>query len=110
MITRRDLVNAVVYTARSAWEGCMRKMIVLAVLCVLTVAAATAQQGALQTASTTLGVANIKTLQFTASGQNFSVGQNYTASEPWPAVPVKTYTAAINFESGAMRVELLRTM
>ena len=48
----------------------------------------TAQQSALQTAATTLGVANIKTLQFTGSGRNFSVGQNYTTSDPWPAVSV----------------------
>ena len=48
-----------------------------------------AQQGALQTAATTLGVANIKTLQFTGSGRTFSVGQNYTSTEPWPPVTVK---------------------
>ena len=69
-----------------------------------------AQQGALQTAATTLGVANIKTLQFTGSGRNFSVGQNYTPADPWPAVPVKSYTAIANFDTGAMRVELTREM
>jgi glyoxylase-like metal-dependent hydrolase (beta-lactamase superfamily II) len=88
----------------------MRKIVLLALVGVLTVASAVAQQGALQTAAGTLGVASIKTLQFTGSGQNFSVGQNYTASDPWPAVPVKSYTATINYDTGAMRVELLRTM
>jgi glyoxylase-like metal-dependent hydrolase (beta-lactamase superfamily II) len=88
----------------------MRKIVLLPLLVALAVAGAAAQQGALQTAASTLGVANLKTLQFTGSGQNFSVGQNYTASESWPAVPVKTYTATINYDTGAMRVELLRTM
>jgi glyoxylase-like metal-dependent hydrolase (beta-lactamase superfamily II) len=88
----------------------MRKMILLALACALASAGAAAQQGALQTAAGTLGVATIKSLQFTGSGQNYSVGQNYTASEPWPAVPVKSYTATINYDTGAMRVELLRTM
>ena len=89
----------------------MRKTSLLALICAAAVGAGVfAQQGALQTAATTLGAANVKTLQFTASGQNYSVGQNYSASEPWPAVPVKTYTAMLNFDTGAMRVELLRTM
>ena len=89
----------------------MRKISLLALICSLALAAGVAaQQGALQTAASTLGVANIKTLQYTGAGRNFSIGQNYTAAEPWPAVPVKSYTAAINYDTGAMRVELLREM
>ncbi|MBI4886477.1 MAG: MBL fold metallo-hydrolase [Acidobacteria bacterium] len=68
------------------------------------------QPTAIQRASTLLGAGAVKTLQFTGAGQVFSVGQNYTSSDPWPAVPVKNYTAAMNFDTGSMRVELLRTM
>ena len=57
-----------------------------------------------------LGVAKIKTLQFTGSGANFSVGQNFTPNEPWPRVTVKSYTASINYDTGSMRQELLREM
>ena len=87
----------------------MRKVLlagiaILAITCVLA-----AQKGnALQTADDALGVAKVKTLQFTGSGQNFSVGQNYSPTEPWPPVPVKNYTALINFDTGSMRVEMLR--
>jgi glyoxylase-like metal-dependent hydrolase (beta-lactamase superfamily II) len=89
----------------------MRKATLVGLICALALGAgASAQQGALQTAASTLGVANIKTLQFTGSGRNFSVGQNYTSTEPWPAVPVKSYTAIANFDTGAMRVELTREM
>ena len=89
----------------------MRKTSLLAFTCVLTLAmTVAAQQGALQTAATTLGVANIKTLEFTGTGQMFSVGQNYVASDPWPAVPLKNYTATINYDTGTMRVDLVRTM
>src|SRR5712691_4438232 len=92
-------------------EDRMRKATWLGFVCALAIGAgASAQQGALQTAASTLGVANIKTLQFTGSGRNFSVGQNYTSTEPWPPVPVKNYTAIVNFDTGAMRVELLREM
>jgi glyoxylase-like metal-dependent hydrolase (beta-lactamase superfamily II) len=89
----------------------MRKTSLLALTCALALAiTAAAQQGALQTAATTLGVANLKSLEFTGTGQMFSVGQNYVASDPWPAVPLKSYTATINYDSGAMRVDLVRTM
>src|SRR5919108_445040 len=88
----------------------MRKVTVLGILGILALASAlVAQQGnVLSTAADTLGTARIKTLQFTGSGQNFSVGQNFTPSEPWPPVPVKNYTAQINYDTGSARVELLR--
>src|SRR5205823_4586214 len=73
-------------------------------------ALAAQQRNAVQTAADTLGVARIKTLQFTGSGANFSVGQNYLPSEPWPKVDVKNYTASINYDTGSMRGELLRQM
>jgi len=89
----------------------MRTATNIGLVCALVLGAGiSAQQGALQTAATTLGVATIKTIQFTGSGRNFSVGQNYTAAEPWPAVPVKSYTATVNYDTGAMRVELTREM
>jgi glyoxylase-like metal-dependent hydrolase (beta-lactamase superfamily II) len=83
----------------------------LGIVCAVAhVVSANAQQTALQTAATTLGVANLKTLQFNASGRMFSVGQNYSASDPWPAVPVREYVATANFETASMRTELLREM
>ena len=87
----------------------MRKVLLagIAILAIASVLAAQ-KQSALQTAADALGVAKIKTLQFTGSGQNFSVGQNYLPSEPWPPVPVKNYTAMMNFDSGSMRVDMLR--
>jgi glyoxylase-like metal-dependent hydrolase (beta-lactamase superfamily II) len=87
----------------------MRSYIALAVLGLLMLSSAVgAQQGALQTAADKLGVAKIKTLQVTGSGTNFSVGQNYTSSEPWPRVTVKNYTALVNYDTASMRVELVR--
>src|SRR6266571_597528 len=89
----------------------MRKLI-LASMGVLALAFAVAAQqaNAIQTAADALGAARIKTLQFIGSGQNFSVGQNYTPAEPWPPVTVKSYTASMNYDTGSMRVELLREM
>lgn len=68
------------------------------------------QADPIKAAADRLGAGALKTLQFTGSGRNFSVGQNYTASEPWPPVTVKSYTASINYDTGSMRQELLREM
>ena len=87
----------------------MRRYFALAFAGILAFASTpSAQQGALQSAAAALGAGNIKTLQFTGSGENFSVGQNFTSTDPWPHVTVKNYTALINYDTGSMRVELLR--
>src|SRR5436309_7590435 len=88
----------------------MRTIKILAIVGILTfVSVSSAQQrDAVQAAANALGAANIKTLQFTGSGRNFSVGQNYAPNEAWPPVPVKNYTALINYDTASMRLELLR--
>ena len=87
----------------------MRSFIASAVLGLLVLTSAVgAQQGALQNAADKLGVAKIKTLQVTGSGAMFSVGQNYTSSDPWPRVTLKNFTALVNYDTASMRVELVR--
>jgi hypothetical protein len=54
----------------------MRKVLMAAVAVLALACVLAAQQPPIQKAADTLGVAKIKTLQFTGSGQNFSVGQN----------------------------------
>jgi glyoxylase-like metal-dependent hydrolase (beta-lactamase superfamily II) len=88
------------------------KVTILVTIGVLVIASALGaqQRNPIQTAADALGVAKIKTLQFTGSGANFSVGQNFTPNEPWPKVDVKNYQASINYDSGSMRVDMVREM
>ena len=90
----------------------MRRFMIFGAACVVLLAGApSAQQAdAVKAAGDALGVANIKTLGFAATGQAFSVGQNFTATEAWPPNPVTTYTALINYDTGSMRQEVLREM
>ena len=64
----------------------MRRLMLVVLLGVLALSPApSAQQaGALRAAADALGVANLKTLQFTAAGTAYQVGQNFTAGEMWP--------------------------
>jgi len=89
----------------------MRSYMALALSGFLTLAsAACSQQTPLQKAAALLNADQVKTLQVVASGKNFSVGQNYTADEAWPAVTVKSYTALINFDTNSARIDLVREM
>ncbi|PWT84229.1 MAG: MBL fold metallo-hydrolase [Blastocatellia bacterium] len=89
----------------------MTRHVALAVACVLGLTVApSAQNDAVKSAADALGAGNMKSLQFSGSGANFSVGQNYTPSDPWPRVTVKSYTASVNYDTGSMRQELVREM
>lgn len=90
----------------------MRRVILLALAGVLAVATGmVAQQqpaDPIKAVSDALGASDIKTLKFTGFGANFSVGQSPSPTEPWPRVTVKSYTATIDYEKQAARVELVR--
>jgi hypothetical protein len=71
---------------------------------------ASPEQTLFEAARAALGADAIRTLQFTASGATFSVGQNFTPEDPWPRVTLTRYTALIDYEHGSMRQELIREM
>ena len=59
-------------------------------------------------ASTAMGVSTLKTVQYSATGLDFALGQAPNPSSPWPKFINKSYTRAINFEAPASRVERVR--
>src|SRR5438105_3276522 len=61
-------------------------------------------------AAATLGADTTSSLRFAGDGVSFTVGQNFTADDPWPRVAVRRYDALIDYRAGAMRVEMLREM
>jgi glyoxylase-like metal-dependent hydrolase (beta-lactamase superfamily II) len=59
-------------------------------------------------ASKTLGVDTLKTVQYSATGFDFALGQAPNPSSPWPKFINKSYTRAIDFETPASRVDRVR--
>src|SRR6267142_1361621 len=59
-------------------------------------------------ASKAMGVDALKTVQFSATGLDFALGQAPNPSSPWPKFINKSYTRAINFETPASRIERVR--
>jgi glyoxylase-like metal-dependent hydrolase (beta-lactamase superfamily II) len=61
----------------------------------------------LQRASSAMG-AMPKSVQYSGTGANYQLGQSVRPGGPWPRYIVKSYTATIDYEQPAMRVELVR--
>src|SRR5574342_910329 len=59
-------------------------------------------------ASKAMGVDALKTVQYSATGFDFALGQAPNPASPWPKFANKSYTRSINFEAPASRVERVR--
>ena len=59
-------------------------------------------------ASKAVGADNLKTIEYSGSGMDFTLGQAYNPSSPWPKFINKTYTRVINFETPATRMDRIR--
>ena len=56
-----------------------------------------------------MGTASLRSLQYTATGQSFVLGQPPTAAEPWPLRPIKSYQVFVDYGSNSMRLEQVIT-
>src|SRR4029450_2835866 len=61
------------------------------------------------TVSKALGADTLKTVQYSATGFDFALGQNPNANAPWPKFIEKSYTRAIDFDGTTSRVDRVRT-
>ena len=59
-------------------------------------------------ASRAMGVDTLKTVQYSATGFDFVLGQAPNPGSPWPKFINKSYVRAINFETPASRVDRVR--
>jgi len=59
-------------------------------------------------ASKAMGVDALKTVQYSATGWDFALGQAPNPSSPWPKFINPSYTRSIDFEAPASRVERVR--
>ena len=88
----------------------MRRIPLLAIgiATVASLACGGAEPGTLQAASEELGVAELKSIEYAGSGKWFQFGQAANPTLPWPAFDVKSFTATINYDTPAARVQMER--
>ena len=59
-------------------------------------------------ASKAMGVDTLKTVQYSATGLDFTLGQAGNPSLPWPKFIDKSYSRSLNFETPASRMDRVR--
>ena len=89
----------------------MFRMSLVVVLIGLAVAPSAQGQDAravITAASRAMGVDALRTVEFTATGHDFAIGQSGAPGAPWPKFTNPRYTRAVNFETPASRVDRVR--
>jgi glyoxylase-like metal-dependent hydrolase (beta-lactamase superfamily II) len=81
---------------------------IICAACLASAAAAQDARTAIGTASKAMGADTLKTIQYSASGSDFALGQAYNPNSPWPRFIDKTYTRMVDFEAPASRVDRIR--
>ncbi len=71
--------------------------------------AAAAADPALERAATALRVNDLKTVRYAGDGIGWTFGQPYRPTEPWPKIRLNAWARTINYETGAMREEIVLT-
>src|SRR5437667_10219318 len=86
-------------------------IVLMAISMLLSPVVGYAQDGraALESVAKAMGAASVKSIQYSGSGVNFQVGQNFSPDTPWPRFVVKSYTRNVNYENASIRDELVRT-
>jgi hypothetical protein len=85
-----------------------RTFVLIASLVLGTAACAQQQAGTLAAATQALGAADIKSIEYTGTGKWFQFGQAPSPGLPWPAFDVSAFTASVNYDAPAARVQMTR--
>lgn len=59
-------------------------------------------------AADAMGATNLNSIQFSGTGSHYAFGQAYAPGERWPRFEAKTYAAAVDYQTPAMRLEMVR--
>src|SRR5215475_3000841 len=88
----------------------MRNTLIAVAGCVALAWTVTAQdaKSVIADASKAIGVETLKTIQYSATGYDFALGQAPNPSSPWPKFINKSYTRSIDFEKSTSKVDRVR--
>ena len=64
---------------------------------------------ALERAAAALRVNDLKSVRYAGDGIGWTFGQAYKPGEPWPKIKLNSWARTINYETGAMRDEIVLT-
>ena len=85
----------------------MRTLLVAVLFAALS-APAIAQDANTVIANALKSMGDLRTVEYSATGYDFVLGQNYSGASPWPRFVNKSYTRLIDFQTPASRVDRVR--
>ena len=87
-----------------------RRALTLVALLAFVVASGFAQdaRAVLQASAAAMGLDNVKTIQYSATGWNALVGQSFDLTEDWPRFEVTAYTRTIDYDANVSREDFTR--
>ena len=66
------------------------------------------EAGTLQAATKALGASEVRSIEYSGTGRWFQFGQAPSPTLPWPAFNVSNFTASLNYDTPAARVQMAR--
>jgi glyoxylase-like metal-dependent hydrolase (beta-lactamase superfamily II) len=88
----------------------MRNMstLVVGIALVIAISGCRQQPTGVAAAAEAMGATNLNTIEYSGSGSQFAFGQAESPGERWPRFEAKTYAVAVDYQTPAMRVDMLR--
>ena len=71
--------------------------------------AATAADPMLERAAAEMRVNDVKSIRYAGAGIGWTFGQAFKPGEAWPKIKLNSWTRTVNYETGAMRDEIVLT-
>src|SRR5712691_6670350 len=90
------------------WEAFM-KIFVLGVFALASLALAQDAKTVLDAASKAMGVADLKTIQYSGTGSTYNFGQSVNPAKPWPEQPFKMFVRQVGYVTPSLLDEITRS-
>src|SRR4029453_7974869 len=66
------------------------------------------QKKGIEAAAEAMGATSLNSIEYSGSGSAYAFGQAFAPGERWPRFEAKTYAVAVNYQTPAMRVDMVR--
>jgi glyoxylase-like metal-dependent hydrolase (beta-lactamase superfamily II) len=86
----------------------LKHRVALLAVCLLFAIPSWAQDARTAIDNATKAMGDLRTVEYSATGHDFVLGQNFGGNAPWPKFINKSYTRLINFQTPASRVDRVR--
>jgi glyoxylase-like metal-dependent hydrolase (beta-lactamase superfamily II) len=82
--------------------------LVIGIALLVAIAGCAQQPTGVAAAASAMGATDLNSIRFSGSGSQYAFGQAPKPGDPWPRFDAKTYTVDVNYQTPAMKLEMVR--